>query len=83
MTFCKPDVLKPDVLKPDVLKPDVLKPDVLWVYHINRYTPIKIKINYNFVKFVATKKGKKTKQILFPSTFVVVGSGMDKNQDPR
>jgi hypothetical protein len=50
---------------------------------------LKKKVIFNFVKFVATKKGL-TKIFFSPLSFVVVfgsgirdpGSGMDKNQDP-
>jgi hypothetical protein len=44
---------------------------------------LKNKIIYNFVKFVATKKGLTT--IFSPLSFVAVldpGSGMGENQDP-
>jgi hypothetical protein len=42
----------------------------------------KNKIIYNFMLFVATKNGW-TKKLFSPASFgAVVGSGMDKNQDP-
>jgi hypothetical protein len=45
------------------------------------HKPAKNKIIFNFVKFEATIKVEQ--QIRFPLLFVaVVGSGMDKNQDP-
>jgi hypothetical protein len=57
----------------------------------NRFFPVKSpiffqhfknKIIYNFVKFVATKKGMTT-NLFSPLSFVpVLGSGMGKNQDP-
>jgi hypothetical protein len=53
----------------------------------NFFTCPKNKIIYNFMIFVATKKGRT--KFLSPSSFVAVGSGirnpgsgMDKNQDP-
>jgi hypothetical protein len=42
----------------------------------------KNKIIYNFVRFVATKKGLKKKSFSPFSLVAVFGSGMDKNQDP-
>jgi hypothetical protein len=41
----------------------------------------KNKIIYNFIIFVATKN-RRTKKISLSSFGAVVGSGMDKNQDP-